>query len=1381
LQFLNVSNLVADHISAEWTSNNLVSVLNSSNVTVQWSILAQSLFNSNNLTPIASLLQGGSGYISFNHNLYADNNSGSPLFGDDISLDFVNNVIYDWGTNAGFSPNNSLSFPGAFTNYLNYDCNYLIASSNAVMNTIAFYGGSTNTWIFQTNNLIDSNTNGILDGANTKWNMFTNLFTPVGHSFPLIPVPTDEAYLAYEKVLDFAGVNMALRDSVDTNVIGNVRSQTGTLISAPGISPLPQSNPVYLDTDQDGIPDFWQITFGHSPYVPSNNNPSANALGYTMLEEYDNWLAAPHAVTLTNTPVGVDLQQLFGEVGHLSFFVTNAIHGSVYLTNVLGSVTNTGPFSNSIAVFVPTNTTPAFTNYASFDAYVTNNDTLAYFGPVTVSVMVSGVPVQLNSNIPPVIISLATFARSASASAAAFANTNYGGSDYYVFDVTNNAGVSPVAVLFTVTNATGPVDLVANYDYGPQQQLPSLSYYEFISTNSWTNSENILISSNSTPVTVTNGNWYLAVVNVAGSNVSYTINATEFFSLSPPVFTSPADGQQFTNVATFPFTYNAVATDPNTPALPLTFALASGPTNLTVSSSGLINWTPTLAQGPTTNGPSTNTIAVSVSNGDYFVTNTFTIIVTGTNIPPILPNQPNEVVIVPGGTLVVTNTAINPNLPDYPLTYGLTSAPPGALIDSNGIITWSPTLLQAGSTFVITTVVTDTNPWAVNATSLSATNSFTVIVETGIIPGTPQTNTIPAGGFTWLAVPVPANAVIATNTLLFATNLPVNLWFSTNLPPTIINPGDVELLANSSGGSRLVYTNGSPAFVPGETYFLGVQNPNAVSVTYALNVGFGLVTTASGSVTNYPFSGIVHTNIGGTNGYLLTWFAPSNDLFTVQWTTTLPSANWTSFTNLVSYNPAFPATLTRAQFNFFDDGSQDGGLALNHFYRLILLGQPSTTNTLTLPAQPNLLVGSQTALSATNTATDSDPYAVLTYSLLTAPAGAVISSNGIITWTAPAGVASTNVFTTLVTDNGSPSGSASNTFFVIVQPAPAISEQFTGGGLELTWFAPSNDLYEVEWRTNLTSGPWTLFPGTVSYNPAAFTSPTHTQFNYFDNGSLSGPFSIPHYYKLILLPQVLTSVLALPAQSDIVVGPQTTLSFTNTATDSNPYAVPTYSLLAAPAGATIDANGIITWTTPAGNPTTNTFTTVATDNGSPAATATNTFIVIVRPAPGISNEQFTGGSLLLTWFAPSNELFQVEWRTNLTSGPWTVFAPVVSYNPAAFTSPTHTQFNFTDDGSQSGPFSIPHYYKLILLPSDVSLGYVAGPVITRVTVAPSGTTLQWLAPTNEMFKVQWTTDLVPTIIWTPFTNIITSATGAFSFTDTNAPLMMKFYELLLLP
>jgi hypothetical protein len=34
----------------------------------------------------------------------------------------------------------------------------------------------------------------------------------------------------------------------------------------------------------------------------------------------------------------------------------------------------------------------------------------------------------------------------------------------------------------------------------------------------------------------------------------------------------------------------------------------------------------------------------------------------------------------------------------------------------------------------------------------------------------------------WFAIPVPTNAIYATNRLLFAT-LPVNIWFSTNLPP----------------------------------------------------------------------------------------------------------------------------------------------------------------------------------------------------------------------------------------------------------------------------------------------------------------------------------------------------------------------------------------------------------------------------------------------------------------------------------------------------------------------------------------------------------------------------------------------------------------------
>jgi hypothetical protein len=153
------------------------------------------------------------------------------------------------------------------------------------------------------------------------------------------------------------------------------------------------TTPPPLDTDQDGIPDYWETTLGENPTnFTANADPDLD--GYTDLEEYMNWLAAPHALTATNAPVGVDLYTLCGKTGKLSFSLTNSVNGSVYLTNVLGSVTNTGTYSNSIAVF-----TPATNGFASFSFFVTNNDTVAYFGPVTVSVMDSAVPVLYASII----------------------------------------------------------------------------------------------------------------------------------------------------------------------------------------------------------------------------------------------------------------------------------------------------------------------------------------------------------------------------------------------------------------------------------------------------------------------------------------------------------------------------------------------------------------------------------------------------------------------------------------------------------------------------------------------------------------------------------------------------------------------------------------------------------------------------------------------------------------------------------------------------------------------------------------------------------------------------------------------------------------------
>jgi subtilisin-like proprotein convertase family protein len=1401
LQMTNVVNVIADHISAEW-SDTALSTLNSSNVTVQWSIIADTLYTNNPSTYGSSLRYGG-GALSFNHNLYADNFSGNPRLGDNLSLDFVNNVIYNWGLFSGQSDANS-----AFTNQLNYSGNYLIAGpdtaafgTNYAITNIAFWGGSTNTGIFQTNNFIDSNNNGILDGADTGWNMFTNSYTRFSRPFSLVPVPTDEAFLAYEKVLDFAGVNLSLRDAVDTNIVGKVRSQTGTLISAPPLAGLvawwkgegnavdsvgtnngsvfggltytngevgqtfkldgstsyikvpassslnigtngngvsiecwvnptgsgasgypvvewdsastdglqlwveanyrlfanikdtsgvghtlisanntvtsnqwqhvsvtydkvsgqailylngfvvasnnfgalvPQTSyplylgrrtftgesykglldevsiykralsqseiqsiyaaasagkfaasssatPPFLDTDQDGLPDFWEVTFGQDPYVASNNQLSTNAnyLGYTDLEEYQNWLVAPHALTVTNTPVGVDLLQVCGKTGNLSFSVGNPVNGTVFLTNVLGAVTNTGTFSNSFAIFTPTNASPTFSGYAAFDLYVTNNDTAAYFGPVPVSVVVSAIPIAY----------------------ASFPQTNFippGATQWYLINVPTNADLASNALVF----ATAPLNMLFSTNVPPTTNAlgdVTLLQNSLGGTN--------LLGTNGSPFNGTSaymvpgGFYYLGVHNPNLVGANYAINVTFHYlgsPFAPYAFTEPAtlvrgNSAQLNGMATpngaaatawfewgpsvnyglattatnIGTNYNVVFITNSITGLMLnvpyhfrlvvsnavgvtygfdqifdqgnlvawgadffgqtlpvpasltnlvvgigagydfslavnnngtvvawgdnTFGQANVPASLTnaVSVSGGFKNSLALRSDRTvkgwgsnqfgqTNAPAsltniiaavsgfehclalrTNGVVVGWGNNSFGQTNApttlsnFVFIAAGsyhnlalkndgtvtawgdntygqTNVPAGLinvvavaageehslalrsdgtvtawggdsggqidvpSNLTNVIAIAAGGfhslaltadgsvyfwgdttsgqlsgyptnlsnvfaiaggvggyhslalssiyglnqvnnppfwtnnlngttitmnaltTLLVNNTATDTNLPAQTLTYTFSSAPAWAGISSNGIITLAPPSSAAPSTNVITTVATDNG-----YPPMKATNNFTVIVlpPINLTNGAPQTNTVVPNAVNYYLINVPTNADFATNTLLAATPAGVNVWFTTNAPPSVGAINDVLLITNSAGGLAVISTNTAPAFAPGGFYWLGVQNTNSVAVNYGLQVDFHLLTNAPAIV----ISSIVATNISGNLGFVITWLAPTNDQFNVQWTTNLsPAINWTLFSNGVS---PLVVTSTNGTFSYTDTNLP----FLLKFYQLILL------------------------------------------------------------------------------------------------------------------------------------------------------------------------------------------------------------------------------------------------------------------------------------------------------------------------------------------------------------------------------------------------------------------------------------------------------------
>jgi hypothetical protein len=129
---------------------------------------------------------------------------------------------------------------------------------------------------------------------------------------------------------------------------------------------------------------------------------------------------------------------------------------------------------------------------------------------------------------------------------------------------------------------------------------------------------------------------------------------------------------------------------------------------------------PTEAQGP-----STNLVRVVVTDDGspaLSATNAFTVVVREVNIAPMLENLPDQTV-AELATLTVTNRATDADVPANVLLYRLERAPEGAVINTKGIFTWTPTEAQGPSTNLVTVVVTDDG-----SPTLSATNSFTVIV-----------------------------------------------------------------------------------------------------------------------------------------------------------------------------------------------------------------------------------------------------------------------------------------------------------------------------------------------------------------------------------------------------------------------------------------------------------------------------------------------------------------------------------------------------------------------------------------------------------------------------------------------------------------------------
>jgi pectin methylesterase-like acyl-CoA thioesterase/pectate lyase len=370
-------NVIVDHCSASWSVDEVLSATgDTDNLTVQWCCITEALdrsIHSKGPHGFGSLIAPyGPACFSFHHNLYAHNRSRNPRPGGrngaTLLFDFRNNVIYDWGYFAGYSAGTNEATD------MNYVGNYLVKGPGSTKN-FAFDGGGLTTRIFQSGNKIDLNLNGVLDGTDLGWGMFTGDYVAQPDAFVAGGPSTDSADVALQRVLSQAGSRPWNRDAADLRVTRDVPGGTGGFVDTPagaGGYPILDSTIAPVDADGDGMPDFWESALGLDLAV-ADGDADPDGDGYTNLEDYLNWLAAPHGVTTFNTPVVLDLNTLNGGRTNLAYTLSGVTNGTVSLL-----------VDGHTARFVPAD---KFTGRAAFDFSFTHSGTMV---SQTVGLCVSG-------------------------------------------------------------------------------------------------------------------------------------------------------------------------------------------------------------------------------------------------------------------------------------------------------------------------------------------------------------------------------------------------------------------------------------------------------------------------------------------------------------------------------------------------------------------------------------------------------------------------------------------------------------------------------------------------------------------------------------------------------------------------------------------------------------------------------------------------------------------------------------------------------------------------------------------------------------------------------------------------------------------------------
>nr|WP_319401284.1 pectate lyase [uncultured Carboxylicivirga sp.] len=284
--------IIIDHCSVSWATDEVCSFYDNENFTLQYCIISESLNESVHH-------KGSHGYggiwggmnSSFHHNLLAHHKSRNPRINgsryhkqpEREKAEFVNNVVYNWkskcmyaGEDGNYKIAGNFFFPGPAT------------SKSASKQFLEPYKPYSNYNI--TNNYLEGFpevTQDNLKGIEIEVGSIDSI--ELKATIEISDYKIESPVSAFTKVLNSAGASKQ-RDEIDTRIIGEVKNkkstygENGIINSQTEVGGYPSiiSEKADVDTDKDGMPDVWEQN------QKGLNDKLNDANGYDLSDTFTN-------------------------------------------------------------------------------------------------------------------------------------------------------------------------------------------------------------------------------------------------------------------------------------------------------------------------------------------------------------------------------------------------------------------------------------------------------------------------------------------------------------------------------------------------------------------------------------------------------------------------------------------------------------------------------------------------------------------------------------------------------------------------------------------------------------------------------------------------------------------------------------------------------------------------------------------------------------------------------------------------------------------------------------------------------------------------------------------------------------------------------------